>query len=99
MGLYGKGFTLNDPANNGCYAAADQPIAGGPYTREPGVWGYNEVKLIQPCFDCAFYPLSMFCRFAENLIKNHGPWLLIRTIKHHMLTEENNGLDTMTRVL
>lgn len=45
MGLYGKGFTLNDPANNGYYAEADQPIAAGPYTREPGVWGYNEVKL------------------------------------------------------
>lgn len=43
MGLYGRGFNLNDPANNGFYADANQPITAGPYTRENGIWGYNEV--------------------------------------------------------
>ena len=43
MGTYGRGFTLNNPANNGFYADANQPIQAGPYTREAGIWGYNEV--------------------------------------------------------
>lgn len=44
MGSYGRGFTLNDPAINGFYAKANQPIPAGPYTREAGIWGYNEVS-------------------------------------------------------
>lgn len=43
MGLYGRGFVLNNPADNGFYAGANQPITAGPYTREAGIWGYNEV--------------------------------------------------------
>lgn len=43
MGLYGRGFILSNPANNGFYASANQPISAGPYTREPGIWGYNEI--------------------------------------------------------
>ncbi|XP_046632543.1 acidic mammalian chitinase-like [Daphnia pulicaria] len=43
MGLYGRGFVLNNPADNGLYAPANQPISAGPYTREAGIWGYNEI--------------------------------------------------------
>lgn len=31
MGLYGRGFILSNPANNGFYASANQPISAGPY--------------------------------------------------------------------
>ena len=44
MGLYGRGFTLASVAQNGFYANAPQPITAGPYTRESGTWGYNEVE-------------------------------------------------------
>lgn len=30
MGLYGRGFVLNNPADNGFYAPANQPISAGP---------------------------------------------------------------------
>jgi len=43
MGTYGRGFLLDDVSNNGLYAPAANPIQAGPYTREPGIWGYNEV--------------------------------------------------------
>ncbi|XP_021945877.1 chitinase-3-like protein 1 [Folsomia candida] len=43
MGTYGRGWTLNDASENGFYAPANQPIEAGPYTREPGIWGFNEV--------------------------------------------------------
>ncbi len=46
MGLYGRGFTLASAAQNGFYANAPQPIAAGPYTRESGTWGYNEVEYL-----------------------------------------------------
>ena len=45
MGLYGRGFTLNNANDNGYNAPANQPIVAGPYTREAGIWGYNEVLL------------------------------------------------------
>ena len=31
MGLYGRGFVLNNPVDNGFYAGAIQPITAGPY--------------------------------------------------------------------
>jgi len=43
MPLYGRGYTLNDPSKNGFYDSASQPIPAGPYTQQPGTWGYNEV--------------------------------------------------------
>jgi len=43
MGTYGRGFTLDNEADNGLYAPARNPIDAGPYTREPGTWGYNEI--------------------------------------------------------
>lgn len=43
MPLYGRGFTLNNPSDNGFYAPANQPLIAGPYTREAGIWGYNEI--------------------------------------------------------
>ena len=45
MPLYGRGYTLNDPSKNGFYDSASQPIPAGPYTQQPGTWGYNEVCL------------------------------------------------------
>lgn len=43
LGTYGRGFTLDDPNQNGLYAPAANPIPAGPYTREAGTWGYNEI--------------------------------------------------------
>jgi chitinase len=42
MPLYGRGFTLDDPNDNGIHANATYPGRAGPYTRQPGVLGYNE---------------------------------------------------------
>jgi len=43
MGTYGRGFMLDNPSFNGLYAPAGNPITAGPYTREAGTWGYNEI--------------------------------------------------------
>ncbi|KZS05680.1 Chitotriosidase-1 [Daphnia magna] len=45
MPLYGRGFVLDNAAVNGFYAPAALPIPEGPYTRQNGTWGYNEVNL------------------------------------------------------
>ena len=44
IGTYGRGFTLSDASNTGLYAPASQPSPAGPYTREAGILGYNEVS-------------------------------------------------------
>jgi len=43
MALYGRGFTLNRESENGLYVPANSGIPQGPYTRQAGIWGYNEV--------------------------------------------------------
>merc|ERR1712063_216923 len=43
MPLYGHGFTLNDANKHDLYDLAYQPIPAGPYTRQSGTWGYNEI--------------------------------------------------------
>ena len=43
MPLYGRGFTLSNAKENGIGAPANQPATAGPYTREPGMLGYNEI--------------------------------------------------------
>ncbi|KAG8193845.1 hypothetical protein JTE90_029577 [Oedothorax gibbosus] len=43
MGLYGRSFTLQRAENNGLNASAPQKGRAGPYTREPGSLGYNEI--------------------------------------------------------
>jgi len=43
MGAYGRGWQLSDANNNGFYAPTAGLITAGPYTREPGIWGYNEI--------------------------------------------------------
>lgn len=45
MGTYGRSFTLQRESVNGLGAPAPQKGQAGPYTREPGSLGYNEVKL------------------------------------------------------
>lgn len=40
--LYGRSFTLANPANNYIGAAVSGPGLAGQYSREPGVLGYNE---------------------------------------------------------
>lgn len=44
MPVYGRGFVLDNPSVNGFYAPAALPIPDGPYTRQNGTWGYNEVS-------------------------------------------------------
>ncbi|KAK0161120.1 hypothetical protein PV327_009632 [Microctonus hyperodae] len=45
MGIptYGRSFTLCDPAKNSIGADACGPGDAGPYTRQPGMLGYNEI--------------------------------------------------------
>lgn len=46
VGTYGRSFTLADPSQNQLY----DPIIGGgvagPYTRQEGILGYNEVRCL-----------------------------------------------------
>ena len=42
--FYGRGFELEDPAQNGLYCPADHGIPKGPYTRQKGIWGYQEIQ-------------------------------------------------------
>jgi len=43
MGTYGRSFTLSREEKNGLQAPAPQKGMAGPYTREPGSLGYNEI--------------------------------------------------------
>ncbi|KAG7160183.1 chitinase 2-like 3 [Homarus americanus] len=43
VGLYGRTFLLSDPANVGISAPALSSAFAGPYTREDGFLGYNEI--------------------------------------------------------
>lgn len=43
MWTYGYGFILANEAESGFYAPTSSLIDSPPYTREPGIWGYNEV--------------------------------------------------------
>lgn len=43
MGTYGRSFTLQREENNGLRSSAPQTGMAGPYTREPGSLGYNEI--------------------------------------------------------
>lgn len=45
MATYGRSFTLAKPEENGIYASAPQKGQAGPYTREAGSLGFNEVNL------------------------------------------------------
>merc|ERR1711881_685758 len=44
MPLYGRGFTLTDPDDNGLYCPANAGIPKGPYTRQEGTWGFQEIQ-------------------------------------------------------
>merc|ERR1711997_732270 len=43
MAFYGRGFTLKDPQMNGLYCDADDGIPKGPFSRQIGIWGYDEI--------------------------------------------------------
>lgn len=53
--FYGRSFTLADPQSNGVGAPSSQGTAG-PYTKEGGMLGYNEIceKLKQENWDVRF---------------------------------------------
>lgn len=42
--LYGRTFTLRNPAQNTVGSSHGGPGLGGQYTNEPGMIGYNEVR-------------------------------------------------------
>merc|ERR1711988_2021775 len=41
--LYGRGFVLNNTEETGLYCGAHAGIPKGPYTRQKGIWGYQEI--------------------------------------------------------
>lgn len=46
MPFYGRGFELiewEDNSNKGLYCPADAGIPAGPYTRQDGIWGFQEI--------------------------------------------------------
>ena len=43
--VYGRGFTLANPNENGLLAATNGPIPEGPWVRQNGSWGYHEVNI------------------------------------------------------
>lgn len=43
MPLYGRTYTLKDPSEHGFNAPTWGPGESGPFTREPGLLGYNEI--------------------------------------------------------
>ena len=43
MPIYGRGFVLNDTEENGLYCGAHAGIPMGPYTRQDGIWGRQEI--------------------------------------------------------
>lgn len=48
MPTYGKSFTLANPANNGVgVPSIGEGGEGGPYTKQTGMLGYNEVHLFK----------------------------------------------------
>lgn len=47
MPFYGRAFTLDNSQNNGIGAPAAAPGTAGPYTRESGTLGYNEICEMQ----------------------------------------------------
>lgn len=42
-GFYGRSFTLENPANHEIGDSFTGPGAAGPYTREAGILGFNEI--------------------------------------------------------
>jgi len=62
MGTYGRSFTLDRAEKNGFNAGASQKGQAGPYTREGGSLGYNEIceiKRQNPAFKEVFDPYTM----------------------------------------
>ncbi|KAG7167285.1 Acidic mammalian chitinase-like 6 [Homarus americanus] len=45
--LYGRCWTLDDASKTDYYSPASQPGEAGPWTEEPGMWGYNEICYAQ----------------------------------------------------
>ena len=45
--LYGRGFELEQPEDNGLYCPADDGIPKGPYTRQKAIWSYQEILQAQ----------------------------------------------------
>jgi hypothetical protein len=98
MPLYGRGFTLSDPDDNGLYAPAPQPIDAGPYTGTAGFWGYNEVCVQNDLTLITLHWHSFKCfRFWRNSPKKMaGQSFVIRSTWRRTRTEVVNGLVTMT---
>jgi chitinase len=55
IGAYGRSFTLKNAKNNGLGAPAIGAGNPGPYTRQSGYLGYNEVQLFLSYIFCSFY--------------------------------------------
>ncbi|GLV40355.1 Chitinase 7 [Carabus blaptoides fortunei] len=47
IAIYGKSYTLDNPANHGLRAPATNPGNAGPYTLQQGLLGYNEIVELQ----------------------------------------------------
>jgi chitinase len=78
MPLYGRGFTLSDPDDNGLYAPAPQPIDAGPYTGTPGFWGYNEVRApIDLTLIILYFVFIQMLQILEKFNRQDG-WTIVR---------------------
>ena len=77
MPLYGRGFTLSDPNDNGFYAAAPQPIDAGPYTGTAGFWGYNEVCIQIDLTLINHILCFIMLQILEKFARDEG-WTIVR---------------------
>lgn len=71
MGTYGRSFTLQRAEVNGFGAPAPQKGQAGPYTREGGSLGYNEVSN-RKCA-CPVNDKSFSLRFVKCKNVKAGP--------------------------
>nr|AFC60661.1 chitinase [Pandalus japonicus] len=73
--LYGRTYKLNDPTVNGFYAPASNPGAAGPYTREPGFLGYNEICADQMTQDWTIVHDPVMHEPYAYYIPNNNIWV------------------------
>ncbi|XP_043277640.1 acidic mammalian chitinase-like isoform X2 [Venturia canescens] len=64
---YGRTFTLANPSNNGVGAPTQGPGSAGPYTRESGFYGYNEICDMQSSAEwTVVFDKERRCPYAYN---------------------------------
>ena len=80
MGIpqYGRGFTLDNPNQNGIKAPAKLPIPEGPYAKLEGAWGYNEVQFLVIALICLDHLTILLLLSQIVTAQLEGGWTIVR---------------------